>query len=62
MLFGIRFTSVRGWIQMYDRFVDMYHSSVRRKLRDVIEGDLTKPEIVQLLSWINEYTSVVTEQ
>ena len=47
---------------MYDRFVDMYHSSVRRKLRDVIEGDLTKPEIVQLLSWINEYTSVVTEQ
>ncbi|GMR38023.1 hypothetical protein PMAYCL1PPCAC_08218 [Pristionchus mayeri] len=43
---------------MYDRFVGMYHSSVQRKLRGIIESDkgLDKPEIVQLLKWIKEYT------
>ncbi|GMS85782.1 hypothetical protein PENTCL1PPCAC_7957 [Pristionchus entomophagus] len=43
---------------MYDRFVGMYHSSVQRKLREIIESDsgLQKAEIVQLLKWIKEYT------
>ncbi|GMT16111.1 hypothetical protein PFISCL1PPCAC_7408 [Pristionchus fissidentatus] len=44
---------------MYDRFVGMFHSSVQRKLRELIDSDtdMNKTEIVQLLTWIKQYTN-----
>ncbi|CAO4365902.1 unnamed protein product [Caenorhabditis nigoni] len=43
--------------QIYDRYVNMYHSAVCRKLREVASDRLEKSELVQLMSWIKFYAS-----
>lgn len=43
--------------QIYERYVNLYHSAVCRKLREVASDRLEKSELVQLMSWIKFYAS-----
>ncbi|CAJ0950750.1 unnamed protein product, partial [Mesorhabditis belari] len=42
--------------QIFDRFVNMYHRAVSRRLRELANEELLKNELVQLLSWIGKYS------
>ncbi|KAK0428448.1 hypothetical protein QR680_010811 [Steinernema hermaphroditum] len=43
--------------QIYERFVQMYHNCVSRKLREIAQDKLEKNELVQLLNWVQNYGS-----
>ncbi|TKR96038.1 hypothetical protein L596_010116 [Steinernema carpocapsae] len=41
--------------QIYERFVQMYHNCISRKLREIAQDKLEKNELVQLLNWVQNY-------
>ncbi|KFD61843.1 hypothetical protein M514_12304 [Trichuris suis] len=42
---------------IFDRFLEMYHTSIGNRLREIASDNLEKNELIQLLSWLRTYCS-----
>uniref|UniRef100_A0A914Z9C5 Exocyst complex component Sec6 n=1 Tax=Panagrolaimus superbus TaxID=310955 RepID=A0A914Z9C5_9BILA len=41
--------------KIYDRYINMYHSAISKRLREIATDELEKNELVQLLGWVQSY-------
>uniref|UniRef100_A0A7E4UXX1 Exocyst complex component Sec6 n=1 Tax=Panagrellus redivivus TaxID=6233 RepID=A0A7E4UXX1_PANRE len=41
--------------KIYDRYINMYHGAIAKRLREIASEDLIKAELVQLLGWVQSY-------
>uniref|UniRef100_A0AC34GKJ3 Exocyst subunit Exo70 family protein n=1 Tax=Panagrolaimus sp. ES5 TaxID=591445 RepID=A0AC34GKJ3_9BILA len=41
--------------KIYDRYINMYHSAISKRLREIASDELEKNELVQLLGWVQSY-------
>ncbi|CAG9540429.1 unnamed protein product [Cercopithifilaria johnstoni] len=42
--------------QLYNNFITFYHNGIANKISELAKGELNKRELIQLLSWIRQYS------